>query len=437
MKEIIIYSLNDFHGMIFPNESCCGISKIGEFIINQKKNNDYVIVLSAGDMFQGGSVSTLTKGEALVEAMNIIGFDAMTIGNHEFDWDIETVLKYNDYNKDNGELNCKFIISNIIYKDSKEKPEWALPYITFIKDGLKFGVIGIIGEEQEKDILKMYVSKYEFTNEFESIKKYSKVLHCEEKCDIVILCAHTDTTNVNLDITNFCDDEKVDVIINGHTHQAYYGEYTNNDKCVPYVQSGSYGKYLGYIKLEYDEINKRVVNCEVSNINTKTFNKNNTMIDDALKKYQDYIDLSNTRYGTLNCNLEKNIVLDMITEKLKKEYHKDISIINTGGIRSVAFPLNEGDVITYEDLFKMMPFENYIVTCKVSGKDLKNVLNLNGLCFSNINFDIVNDKVYDVVTIDFALLANEAIFGDYKDYCNTNILIRDFIIKIIKNNCLN
>ena len=437
MKEIIIYSLNDFHGMIFPNESCCGISKIGEFIINQKKNNDYVIVLSAGDMFQGGSVSTLTKGEALVEAMNIIGFDAMTIGNHEFDWDIETVLKYNDYNKDNGELNCKFIISNIIYKDSKEKPEWALPYITFIKDGLKFGVIGIIGEEQEKDILKMYVSKYEFTNEFESIKKYSKVLHCEEKCDIVILCAHTDTTNVNLDITNFCDDEKVDVIINGHTHQAYYGEYTNNDKCVPYVQSGSYGKYLGYIKLEYDEINKRVVNCEVSNINTKTFNKNNTMIDDALKKYQDYIDLSNTRYGTLNCNLEKNIVLDMITEKLKKEYHKDISIINTGGIRSVAFPLNEGDVITYEDLFKMMPFENYIVTCKVSGKDLKNVLNLNGLCFSNINFDIVNDKVYDVVTIDFALLANEAIFGDYKDYCNTNILIRDFIIKMIKNNCLN
>ena len=102
MKEIIIYSLNDFHGMIFPNESCCGISKIGEFIINQKKNNDCVIVLSAGDMFQGGSVSTLTKGEALVEAMNIIGFDAMTIGNHEFDWDIETVLKYNDYNKDNG-----------------------------------------------------------------------------------------------------------------------------------------------------------------------------------------------------------------------------------------------------------------------------------------------------------------------------------------------
>lgn len=437
MKEIIIYSLNDFHGMIFPNESCCGISKIGEFIINQKKNNDCVIVLSAGDMFQGGSVSTLTKGEALVEAMNIIGFDAMTIGNHEFDWDIETVLKYNDYNKDNGELNCKFIISNIIYKDSKEKPEWALPYITFIKDGLKFGVIGIIGEEQEKDILKMYVSKYEFTNEFKSIKKYSKVLRCEEKCDIVILCAHTDTTNINLDITNFCDDEKVDVIINGHTHQAYYGEYTNNDKCVPYVQSGSYGKYLGYIKLEYDEINKRVVNCEVSNINTKTFNKNNTMIDEALKKYQNYIDLSNTRYGTLNCNLEKNIVLDMITEKLKNEYHKDISIINTGGIRSVAFPLNEGDVIKYEDLFKMMPFENYIVTCKVSGKDLKNVLNLNGLCFSNINFDIVNDKVYDVVTIDFALLANEAIFGDYKDYCNTNILIRDFIIKMIKNNCLN
>ena len=155
MKEIKIYSLNDFHGMIFSDNSGSGISKIGDFLVNQKKENDCVIVLSAGDMFQGGSVSTLTKGEALVEAMNIIGFDAMTIGNHEFDWGIETILKYNDYNQDNGELNCKFIISNIIDKSLNEKPEWALPYTTFIKNGLKIGVLGIIGEEQEKD---MYVT---------------------------------------------------------------------------------------------------------------------------------------------------------------------------------------------------------------------------------------------------------------------------------------
>ena len=51
------------------------------------------------------------------------------------------------------------------------------------------------------------------------------------------------------------------------------------------------------------------------------------MIDDALKKYQDYIDLSNTRYGTLNCNLEKNIVLDMITEKLKKSIIKIFQLL--------------------------------------------------------------------------------------------------------------
>lgn len=436
MKEIKIYSLNDFHGMIFSDNSGSGISKIGDFLVNQKKENDCVIVLSAGDMFQGGSVSTLTKGEALVEAMNIIGFDAMTIGNHEFDWGIETILKYNDYNQDNGELNCKFIISNIIDKSLNEKPEWALPYTAFIKNGLKIGVLGIIGEDQEKDIIKKHVEKYEFTNEFESIKKYSYILRIEEKCDIVILCTHSDTTNINLKISNFSDDSKIDAIINGHTHQAYYGEYSDDGKCLGYVQSGSYGKYLGYIKLIYDEEIKKVISCDTININTKTFKKNNPEIDNILRKYQDYIDLSNEKMGIMNRDLDKTEVLKVLTEKLKKIYNADIAIINTGGIRNNAFPLKNESAVIYDDLFKMMPFENFIVRCDVKGKNIKNIIQANGIYSSEINFELDELKYYNVATVDFIVMNYEMLFGKYKNYFETKLLVRDFLVEIIKENYL-
>src|SRR5690554_2041853 len=105
MENVInIYTLNDFHGAIFENKSAgeIGLSKIGNFLktVKEKQPNNTVI-LSAGDMFQGAAVSAMTRGKVVVDIMNYIGFDAMALGNHEFDWGINDIIRYHDGDEEN------------------------------------------------------------------------------------------------------------------------------------------------------------------------------------------------------------------------------------------------------------------------------------------------------------------------------------------------
>ena len=177
-----IYTLNDFHGMIFPSEDSAGISKIGKYLIDRKKENkESTLIISSGDMFQGSAVSNMSKGMVVVSLMNIIEFDAMTIGNHEFDWTIDTILKYNDNNTGNGELNCKYLACNIICKDTGDLAPWAKPYEVINRGKYKIGILGMIGSNLEYDIFKPNIEGYEFTDEYKAAKKYVPILRNKEK----------------------------------------------------------------------------------------------------------------------------------------------------------------------------------------------------------------------------------------------------------------
>ena len=220
-----IYSINDFHGSIFEDGSNAGISKLGLYLSDLDQNTS--IILSAGDMFQGTAVSSMSRGKVVVDAMNYIGFDAMTIGNHEFDWGDTEISKFVDGQSDNGEVNFPLLGANIIDKRTNEIAAFAKPYAVFEKSGVKIGVIGIIGHDQEYDILASYVKNYSFEDELEAIKKYSYILRTQEMCDIVIVSCHTDTEMINQQLLNLSGDYQVDAILNGHTHQSYYGEWFN------------------------------------------------------------------------------------------------------------------------------------------------------------------------------------------------------------------
>ena len=78
------------------------------------------MILSSGDMFQVTAVSNLSRGEVVVAAMNLIGFDAMTIGNHEFDWGVPALRRFCDGDEGNGEASFPFLAANIRLKASGE-----------------------------------------------------------------------------------------------------------------------------------------------------------------------------------------------------------------------------------------------------------------------------------------------------------------------------
>ena len=96
----------------------------------------------------------------------------MTIGNHEFDWGLDTILDYRDSDQTNGEANFPFLGCNIIQKDTDSLPKNVNPYTIINQDGLKIGVIGYIGLGLESDIATQMVENYEFIEPVECIKNY-------------------------------------------------------------------------------------------------------------------------------------------------------------------------------------------------------------------------------------------------------------------------
>lgn len=447
-KDIVkfnIFSLNDLHGAIFPNEGEASLSVTGNFLMNEKKNNpDTTIILSGGDMFQGTAVSSMTRGAAICDIMNVIGFDAMAIGNHEFDWGVEQLLKLHDNNKENGEADFPFLAANIVYKDTKKQVEWSTPYEIIERSNVKIGIIGLIGENQINDILASIVAPFEFSDQVEAVKKYAKELREEKNCELIIVVTHDgglsmDTTNeieesIVGKLAHLTGSYRVDAILNAHTHRYYYGEYTVSGHTVPFVQSGNNGKYIGNIEIEYNKKIKEIVDISVNNITAKNLkNGESSEINNVLTKYQSYIDLSQSILAKLEIYYSRIDIAYWIAKAMMDRANCDVGIINFGGVRN-SF---HNEDISYGDVFQILPFENAAVKITMTGKQIKDsgFIDSGEVAFVSKYSDFEDNKNYNVCVIDYVFekVSYQHIFSSAKNVVKTNEVVRDWIVEAIIN----
>lgn len=444
---INIFSLNDFHGAVFADDDEPGISKIGKYLIAQKTSfPESTIIISAGDMFQGGAVSSLTRGKVVVEAMNEIGFDALTIGNHEFDWGIDNITRYADKDLSNGEAEFPLLGANIFQKSANDLAYWTKPYAVVQRNGIKIGIIGTLGERQTTDILASIVADYEFTSQLEAIRKYTKQLRNEEGCDIVIVSSHDNTSSINPQIASMTGEYYVDAIINGHTHSYYAGEVARaSGTPMPYVQSGDNGRYIGKISLFLDPNTKAVIDVSAENINAyNTCQEESSVINAIINNYPQEIAIASEVLGNAGETIYREQATSWAATAIKTHGLGEVGVINSGGIRSSAFPIYEDSTVTYGNIFKMMPFENRVITLELTGYQLMNLFG-SGLRFSS-NVDTYNNtiddvaidgiKVYKVVTMDFVFEGYSGYFMQANNVLYTDDLFRDYLVQEVKDSII-
>ena len=447
---IYIYAVNDFHGIVYEEGNSVGLSKLFGYLHSKKEEKpDNTIVLSSGDMFQGSALSSMSRGELVLDAMNYVGFDAMTIGNHEFDWGLDTIMRFQDGNSENGEATFPFLGANIINKNTNKIADGVKPYTVIKRAGLTIGIIGIIGYGEESDILTSYVKDYSFTREFAVIRQYAKELREQEKCDIVILSTHSDTQDLNNQIANLTGNEKIDVVFNGHTHQAYYGEISRSDHStpMPYIQSGCYGRNIGTVTLTYDYVNHLVKSVSAINAKAQNVCKNkDPKIDEMFNKYQEYVDIANEKLGVSNVTMYQESGGYFAADALVSKYDVDLGVCNRGGIRGSGFPIYKEDMITYGDIFEIMPFENKVIVVELLGSVIINKLfsGADNYYFISTNVDVNNKTIngekidtsmyYKVATIDYLYEKTSQPFMNGRNAYNTNDLFRDVIALAVKEN---
>lgn len=259
LKKITILHTNDQHSRIEPfdasytrNPNQGGFARRATLVQKIRKEEPNVLLLDCGDIFQGTPYFNMFGGELEFKLMSMMGYDAATMGNHDFDNGLDGFLK--------ALPNAKFpfITSNYDFKNTILEGK-TLDYKIFTKQGIKIGVFGL-GIELDGLVGKKQYAETKYLDPVEIANHYGKFLKNEKKCDLVVCISHLgyqfrDNPNKICDVNLAAKTENIDLILGGHTH-TFLPEpqkYTNSaGKSVLVNQVGWAGLLLGKIDFFFD-----------------------------------------------------------------------------------------------------------------------------------------------------------------------------------------
>ncbi|WGE51652.1 bifunctional UDP-sugar hydrolase/5'-nucleotidase UshA [Actinobacillus equuli subsp. haemolyticus] len=408
---------NDIHGHFWHNDKGeYGLAAQKTLVDRIKKEVEAkggsTIILNAGDINTGVPESDMQNARPDYEGLNAIGYEAMVLGNHEFDFPLQVLSMQEKW------VNFPLISANVINKRTQK--ELTKPYVMLDKQGLKVAVVGLTTEDTGKlgnpDVTENVIFKDPIKTAKETLAEINKT----EKPDVRIALTHMGWyldgkhgSNAPGDVTmaRTLDKGAFDIIIGGHTHDTvcfdekgqFRAKYTPGESCQPdfqngtwIMQAGEWGKYVGRADFEFKNGKTTLVKYELIPINLKkTIKKEDgkkeyqlyqpeikadQALFDHLKKYQDEGDkLLSVEVGEVKGLLDgkrehvrfvQTNLGRLIAQSQKERVKADIGIMNSGGVRA---SIEEGKV-TYKTLLTVQPFGNMISTVDLKGQELLDFL---------------------------------------------------------------
>ena len=251
--KLVILHTNDTHSQVEPSEkSSLATSDMGgyarrigviEKIRSEEKN---VLLLDAGDYWQGPPYFNFFNGRIEIDALNRMKYDATTLGNHEFDNGTDTLAAVIQ------NLNIPLISSNYDVTNSVIR-DFVKPWIVIKKAGLKIGVMAL-NVNPESLILESNIRDVNYIDPVAKAQEISEYLKNKEKCDLIICLSHLGSDKDSKSVNDFEIARKtkfIDVIIGGHSHTMLENTKTQNaaGREVIIAQMAKSGFYLGRIDL--------------------------------------------------------------------------------------------------------------------------------------------------------------------------------------------
>ena len=479
-RGINAITTNDIHGR-FDTESS---SKAGlKYIAAYADAHNPDLLLDVGDLIQGTAMSNLDKGETIIEIANLMKYDAMAVGNHEFDFGLENIINL-DKSSD-----MPFLAANVRYKKSGERL-FESSVVKTIRGDLKVGIIGIATPETETTTHPNNVKDLKFTDIVKETKMEIEELR-KQNINFITVLSHTGQELATQIATELGDD--VDLIIDGHSHVNYQTQVGNT-----YImQSGSYGDTIRHTTFDFNKETGLIENFESKSVES-----------DELLQYKDKVDVNiENKIAKLRNNLNQEfskIVVENLPYKLNGErddvrrretnlgnlaadaYYSeankilagetpgtkvDFAILNSGGIRK---SINEGKV-TEENLYDVFPFGNFLAVADVPGKNIieafKRSVTTDGLAGymlqvseqiqikkeengtftfkikgENGTFeDIQESKTYKIATLDFLFAGGDGYsmlnhtnpenkITNYKSFSEERNYLRNYFIEVFGSN---
>ena len=256
VRRITVLHTNDVHSHIDPFPASHpifanlgGAARRAALIESIRKENSDTLLLDAGDIFQGTPYFNFYGGELEFRLMNRMGYQAATLGNHDFDNGLSGLLAQLP-NASFSFLSANYNFDNTLLEGRVQ------PYEVFVRNGVRIGVFGL-GIQLEGLVLKELYGETIYLNPVEIARDMSRILRGEEQCDLVICLSHLGHRYENPDRVSdqvlAASTENIDLIIGGHTHtfmEQAEGAINREGKTVLIQQVGCYGVRLGRVDFE-------------------------------------------------------------------------------------------------------------------------------------------------------------------------------------------
>lgn len=371
--------------VMYENDVHCGVDGYAKFAALRSEfqaQTPYVTTVSAGDFVQGGDVGSMTTGAGIIDIMNYVGYDFVTLGNHEFDYGLERMTYLLD------KLNATVVDANYCHLPSKELIY--KPYVIKEYGNVKVAYMGLTTPSTltSTSPLKFLDENgnrvYDFMrDELDEQTNRMAAQARSEGADYVVLLSHMgDIKGLNYETSiELIEHTKgIDVVLDGHSHSVIQNRLIANaeGKMVHLTSTGTKFQTLGVLTID-----------TLGYISTKLYDTEKyDKVDEGVKQYVDKVRTEasaagNVVIGHTDYTLSifdtdgKRIVrrqecgiANFVADSYREMFDTDVAVVNGGGVR---VDIKAGD-ITYNDIFNVTPFGNLLCSGTITGQQLLDAL---------------------------------------------------------------
>ena len=374
-----VLETTDVHGAILPGarERRSGRPVGGSAVLAahvarlRAEDPEGTVLLDGGDWYQGTMISNLAFGRPMIEQMNALGYVAAAIGNHEFDWTADT-LEQRVY-----EFHGAALGANMKLRSNGKLPSWARADTTVTRRGVRVGIFGLCYPGTPSVTLGRYVTHLRFEDDSATSVPLARRLR-QQGAAVVVGVGHIPGAidsgrQVGGDIARLARGvHGVDAWFGGHSHNQVVGEVDG----VPAMISGAHGEVIGVCDLVVDPIASRVIERRYRLEPTygDAVTPDSAMARRVARWNRDIGPLAAEPIGrnatALTRGGAESTIGDLVANAMREGAQVDVALANSGGLRA---ELAAG-VVTRGMVYEVMPFDNTVVTLRLSGAELKQAL---------------------------------------------------------------